>query len=38
MLIAEPEARVGLAHYFSLYRTCHSPSEPMDGLATFDLF
>jgi multiple sugar transport system substrate-binding protein len=38
MLIAEPEARAGIAQYYSLYRYMPQSSEPMDGLATFDLF
>jgi multiple sugar transport system substrate-binding protein len=38
VLIAEPEARAGLTHYYSLYRYMPQSGEPMDGLATFDLF
>jgi len=36
--VTEPEARAGMAHYYSLYRYMPQSSEPMDGLATFDLF
>lgn len=38
MLVAEPEARAGITHYYSLYRYMPQSSEPMDGIATFDLF
>ena len=38
MLVAEPEARAGMVHYYSLYRYMPQSSEPMDGIATFDLF
>ncbi len=38
LLIAEPEARAGLAHYYRLYRYMPQQNEPMDGIATFDLF
>jgi multiple sugar transport system substrate-binding protein len=38
MRVAEPEARAGIAHYYSLYRYMPQSSEPMDGIATFDLF
>lgn len=38
MLIAEPAACAGLAHYYSLYRFMPQHSEPMDGIAAFELF
>jgi multiple sugar transport system substrate-binding protein len=38
MLLAEPEARAGLAQYYRLYRYMPQRSEPMDGIATFELF
>jgi multiple sugar transport system substrate-binding protein len=38
MLVAEPEARAGLTHYYRLYRYMPQCSEPMDGIATFELF
>ena len=38
MLVAEPEARAGMTHYYSLYRYMPQHSEPMDGIATFELF
>ncbi len=38
MLVAEPEARAGLAQYYRLYRYMPQRSEPMDGFATFELF
>lgn len=38
MCIAEPEARAGLAHYYRLYRYMPQSSEPMDGIATFEMF
>jgi multiple sugar transport system substrate-binding protein len=38
MLVAEPEARAGLARYYRLYRYMPQRSEPMDGFATFELF
>jgi multiple sugar transport system substrate-binding protein len=37
-LVAEPEVRAGLAHYFRLYRYMPQRSEPLDGIATFELF
>jgi multiple sugar transport system substrate-binding protein len=38
MRVAEPEARAGMTHYYNLY--CYMPqrSEPMDSIATFELF
>jgi multiple sugar transport system substrate-binding protein len=38
MLVAEPEARAGLTRYYRLYRYMPQRSEPMDGMATFELF
>jgi multiple sugar transport system substrate-binding protein len=38
MLVAEPEARAGLAQYYRLYRYMPQRNEPMDGVATFELF
>ncbi len=38
MLVAEPEARAGIAHYYGLYHFMPQQSEPMDGIATFELF
>jgi maltose-binding protein MalE len=38
MLMAEPEARTGLTHYYRLYRYMPQHSEPIDGIATFGLF
>jgi multiple sugar transport system substrate-binding protein len=36
--VAEPEARAGLTHYYSLYRYMPQRSEPLDGIASFELF
>jgi multiple sugar transport system substrate-binding protein len=38
VLIAEPRARAGMARYFGLYRYMPPHREPMDGIATFELF
>jgi multiple sugar transport system substrate-binding protein len=38
MQIAEPAACTGLAQYFGLYRYMPQQREPIDGIATFDLF
>jgi maltose-binding protein MalE len=38
MQIAAPAACAGLARYFSLYRYMPQHSEPLDGIATFELF
>jgi multiple sugar transport system substrate-binding protein len=38
ILIGEPEARAGMAYYYNLYRYMPQRSEPMDGIATFELF
>jgi multiple sugar transport system substrate-binding protein len=38
ILIAEPEARAGLTHYFNLCRYMPQRSEPMDSIASFELF
>jgi multiple sugar transport system substrate-binding protein len=38
MLVAESEARTGMAQYYHLYRYMPQRSEPLDGFATFELF
>jgi len=38
VLVAEPEARAGMTHYFRLYRYMPQRSEPMDGIEAFELF
>jgi multiple sugar transport system substrate-binding protein len=38
VLAAEAEARAGMTHYFRLYRYMPQRSEPMDGIAAFELF
>jgi multiple sugar transport system substrate-binding protein len=38
MRVAEPEARAGIARYYSLYRYMPQSSEPIDGIATFEHF
>jgi multiple sugar transport system substrate-binding protein len=38
VMIAEPEARAGMTHYYRLYRYMPQRSEPMDGVAVCELF
>jgi ABC-type glycerol-3-phosphate transport system substrate-binding protein len=38
VLVAEPEARAGMTHYFRLYRYRPPRSAPLDGIEAFELF